>query len=63
MIKSVGAMIQQLEGLLGTPDVTQWESNFIASVVSRTNNGKHTVNLTEKQLDTIESIWQKNFAG
>ena len=62
-MKSVGAMIQQLEGLLGTPDVTPWESDFIASVVRRTNGGKHTVNLSEKQLDSIESIWKKNFAG
>lgn len=61
-MKSVGAMIQQLEGLLGTEDATPWESEFIKSISERSSGGKATIDLTAKQVEKIESIWSKHFA-
>ena len=62
-MKSLGAMILQLEGLLGTPDISQWEGEFIASVIRRTAKGTYTSELSEKQIDVVETMWQKHFAG
>ena len=61
-MKSVGAMIQQLDGLLGTDDATPWECEFIRSVSEKSNGGKATIDLTSKQVEKIESIWSKHFA-
>lgn len=60
-MKSLGAMVRQLEGLHETGDVTPWESEFIGSVVLRTNNGSLTQRLTEKQVEVIERIYKKHF--
>lgn len=62
-MKSVGAKVKQLAGLLGTRDVTEWEDGFIQSIVARTNEGEDTSRLSGPQLDTIERMWSKHFAG
>ncbi len=62
-MKSVGAKIEQIAGLHDTSDVNEWENNFIASVVESTCNGRYTRLLSEKQLDAIDRIWRKHFAG
>lgn len=61
-MKSVGQKIQQLEGLLGTTDVTAWEGEFIAGIVERTENGAKTTRLSERQVDVIDKIYDKHFA-
>ena len=60
-MKSVGAMVKQLEGLHETGDVTPWENEFIASVVLRSNYGSLTQRLSEKQVEIIERIYKKHF--
>lgn len=60
-MKSVGAMIRQLDGLADTADVTPWENEFIESVVEKTDCGKVTVTLTEKQVSAVEKIYRKHF--
>lgn len=60
---SIGIMIQRIEGLAGTKDVTQWESEFINSVVEKTFGGKQTVCLSAKQVEIVERIHNKHFAG
>lgn len=62
MSVSVGAMIAQIEGLHDTADVTEWENGFIESVVTKTQSGKDTRGLSEKQIETVERIWRKHFA-
>jgi hypothetical protein len=59
---SIGAMVKQIEGLHDTPDVSEWENGFIASVVTKTRSGADTQSLTEKQVETVERIWRKHFA-
>lgn len=61
-MKTIGQMVQQLEGLLGTRDITAWEDDFIESVLARSQNGKDTRSLTAKQVETVERIWKKHFA-
>lgn len=52
----------QIEGLSGTADVTDWESEFIDSVVTKTDGGKNTGGLSEKQVSIVDRIYAKHFA-
>ena len=60
-MKSIGAMIRQIEGLADTPDVTAWENEFIESIVTRTHHGKATTTLTDGQITSIQRIYKKHF--
>lgn len=59
---SIGAKVQQIAGLLGTKDINEWESRFIASVYAWTEQGKSTTRLSCKQIEAIERIYEKHFA-
>lgn len=58
---SIGTMVKTIAGLAGTDDVTEWESEFIESVVERTDNGRDTTKLSTKQVNIIERIHSKHF--
>lgn len=60
---SIGAMVKRIEGLAGTSDVTKWENDFIESIVGKTDHGRDTSYLTEKQLEIVQRIHNKHFAG
>lgn len=60
---SFGTMIKRIAGLQGTSDLYEWEAKFVSSIVGMTNNGEKTTNLTAKQLEAIERIHNKHFAG
>lgn len=63
-IVSVGTMIDQLDGLRDTSDLTEWERGFVSSVLAKyLMAGKDTRVLSSKQTETIENIWSKHFAG
>jgi hypothetical protein len=59
---SVGAMVKQLSGMLGTDDLTDWEKGFVQNIDERSDNGKHTLLLTDNQTEIIERLWSKHFA-
>lgn len=59
---SVGTMVKQLSGMLGTDDLTDWEKKFVQNIDERSENGKHTLLLTDNQTDIIERLWSKHFA-
>ena len=63
MSTSIGNMIKRISGLLGTEDLSEWETEFVESVVERSQDGATTVLLTEKQITKIEQIFNKYFAG
>lgn len=46
--------------LLDCPTVTDWESNFISSIARWIRRGQP---LSEKQRDTLESIYDKHLGG
>lgn len=60
---AINTMVKRIAGLAGTKDLTDWEEDFVASVVERTHEGKDTSMLTEKQVDHVERIFKKHFSG
>lgn len=61
-MNSIGNMIKRIAGLQGTRDITEWEDNFIGSVVDKTEGGKETTRLSDKQVEVVERIHNKHFA-
>lgn len=61
-MKTLGQKVMQIEGLLGTKDISEWQEDFIQSVVDRTQSGKFTSMLSTKQIDVIEQIYNRHFA-
>lgn len=60
---SLNNMVKRCAGLIGTKDVSDYEDEFLKSIVKRTDEGDNTTSLTEKQIDVLERIYEKNFAG
>ena len=58
-MKSIGAMLEQLDGLLGTNDLTEWEQDFVESVLAW--HGVNSTGLSEKQIAIVERIYKKHF--
>ncbi|MEM5405803.1 hypothetical protein [Paraburkholderia unamae] len=54
-------MIKRLTGLVGTKDLTDWESNFVTSVERQMNAGRVTM-LTDKQIERLDELHSKHFA-
>jgi hypothetical protein len=63
MTISIGSMIKQCSGLIGTKDASEWEQNFIFDISQKTGDGKDTTKLSSRQVDTIENIYKKNFGA
>ena len=59
---STAVMIQRLEGCLGTNDLSDWEEKFVRNLVEKLNAGEVT-RLSAKQVDTLERLHDKHFAG
>ena len=60
-MKSVGQMIKQLSGLVGTSAVNSWEAGFITNICWQTKNGDTTAALTPPQVTVVEEIFSKHF--
>lgn len=60
-MKSLGQKLEQLSGLLGTRDLSEWEEGFVSNVTERCRDGD-TRQLTEKQAEVVERIYAKHFA-
>lgn len=60
---ALNTMVKRVSGLLGTKDLSQWEGDFVASIINQTKNGDNTSSLTEKQIDVLERIFSKHFSG
>lgn len=59
---SITTMVKKIAGLQDTQDLTDWESDFVESILARTRDGDDTSSLTEKQIDVVERIHKKHFA-
>jgi hypothetical protein len=59
---SVGTKIQQLEGMLDTKDLSDWENTFLHGICEGTVGGLKTGGLSDKQLERIEALWERHFA-
>ncbi len=60
---SLTAMVKQLSGLVDTKDVSDWENDFLQSIMRSTRDGDNTTVLTEKQIDVVERIFKKHFSN
>lgn len=58
---STTQMIRKLEGMLGTRDLSEWESGFVRTLVGKVESGQVT-SLTEKQLDNLQRLHDRHFA-
>lgn len=58
---SIGAQIKKIAGLVGTDDVDERTADFIVSVCDKTQEGRNTTGLTEKQIDWVGDIHKKHF--
>lgn len=56
-------MVKRVAGLAGTKDVSDWEDQFITSIVRQTREGADTSSLTEKQVEVLERLHGKHFEG
>ena len=63
IVASLNTMVRKCAGLVDTTDVSDWENQFLKSVVEKTGEGNNTTSLTEKQISVLERIYGKNFAG
>lgn len=57
---SIGKMLLQVAGMCDTSDLTDWENTFLKSMMDRTQNGKDTSGLSEKQVNAIVSIFDSH---
>lgn len=60
---STNNMLKQVSGLLDTKDLTDWEHSFVENVWNVSAEGTHPEKLSSKQVETLERIWKKHFAG
>jgi hypothetical protein len=60
---SLNTMVKRVSGLQGTRDLNDWEEKFVANVVAQTRGGDDTTSLTEKQITSLERIFEKHFSG
>ena len=58
---STSQMIDRLAGMVGTKDLSDWETRFVQSLIDRKNAGKVTA-LTERQVETLDRLHSKHFA-
>jgi hypothetical protein len=58
---STNQMIDKLAGMVGTRDLSDWETTFVERLVERKDAGQVT-KLTEKQLEVLERLHAKHFA-
>jgi hypothetical protein len=61
-MKSLSAMVKQLEPMVGTKDLTAWEHNFVRNIVERSDHGKNTGKLTINQIARMEELYRKHLA-
>jgi hypothetical protein len=58
---STAVMIEKLVGMLGTDDLSDWETTFVKSLQQRLAEGQVT-SLTERQVDALDRLHNKHFA-
>ena len=58
---STTTMLRRLAGLLDTRDLSEWEQQFVRSLVEKVEAGKVT-SLSERQVETLERLHGRHFA-
>lgn len=58
---STTTMIRRLSGMLDTRDLSEWEQQFVRSLVEKLDAGRVT-SLTDRQVEILERLHGKHFA-
>ena len=58
---STSQMIARLAGMIGTKDLSDWETQFVKRLVERAEAGQ-VLALPEKQIDVLDRLHSKHFA-
>lgn len=58
---STAVMVEKLVSMLGTDDLSDWETCFVLSLQRRLAEGQITA-LTERQVETLDRLHNKHFA-
>lgn len=58
---STGQKLVQLDGLIGTSALSDWETKFVMDVMAKVREKPKlgTTSLTDKQVEKIEDVWEK----
>ena len=59
---SMATKIEQLSGMLGTEDLTEWEQGFVRNVSETFDRTKSSAALSERQIGIVERIYDKHSA-
>ena len=57
---STTTMIRRLSGMLDTRDLSEWEQQFVRSLVEKLDAGRVT-SLTDRQVETLERLHGRHF--
>lgn len=60
---STNLMLRQTSGLVDTKDINDWENQFLKSVWETSREGTRPDLLSSKQVEVLDRIWRKHFAG
>jgi myo-inositol catabolism protein IolC len=58
MMKSLTQQIERLEAMVGTKDLSDWETDFVINIAYYKDD---TSRLSEKQVTTLERLYRKHF--
>lgn len=58
---STAVMVEKLVGMLGTDDLSAFETGFVISMQGHLQRGTLT-SITERQIEVLENIHSKHFA-
>ena len=60
-VKSLGAMVKQLEPMLNTNELTPWEQGFVQRLVERSDHGRDTLKLSVNSIGRLVELYRKHF--
>ena len=59
---STGGKIKMVSGLVGTNDLSDWETSFVNSLLRLTDSGVSVHKMSARQLQSLELLYSKHFS-
>ena len=59
---SIGSMIKALVEMIGTGDLSTYDQSFVRSVADQSKQGGDTSELSDKQVEIVDTIFRKHFS-
>lgn len=58
---TIGKMLVLISGMVGTKDLSKWETGLVQNCMHTSKDGTLTAHLSGPQVEKIEEIYQKHF--